>query len=272
MKNSIIPLLILFLLIPSTHFAQDLGGLGELDDGGDLEMEITGKVVDVKVDSLRVKPEGQWRPKVGDPVRIVIGSGVVREVTEDGVIVDLKNGGAAVNMVASIRSPNAELGSGSAMVETHLTPATPPVTPSAPPAPPKPQAPEPPKWASLSAEENYNMGAKYYQGDKVAQDYGKALDWFQHAADKGHVGALNDIGVMYELGQGVSKNPAKAVEYYQKAVAKNYALGHYNLGRAYETGNGIGKNYSEALKSFRRAARMGEKNAQNKLSSRGQRW
>ncbi len=272
MNKTTTAFLIICLLIHSTSFAQDLGGLGELDDSGDLEMEITGKVVDVKLDSLKVKPDGQWRPKVGDPVRIVIGSGVVREVTEDGVIVDLQNGGAAVNMVASIRSPNAELGNSLSKVETPSTPATPPVLPVTPPAPPKPKAPEPPKWASLSADENYNMGAKYYQGEKVAQDYGLALEWFQHAVDKGHVGALNDIGVMHELGQGVPKNPAKAVEWYRKAIAQNYALGHYNLGRAYETGNGIGKDYSEALKSYRRAARMGEKNAQNKLSSRGLRW
>ncbi len=271
--NKIIPaFFILFLFFPCNGFAQDLGGLGELDDGGDLEMEITGKVIDVKVDSLRVKPEGQWRPKVGDPVRIVIGSGVVREVTEDGVVVDLQKGGAAVNMVASIRSPNAELGNNLANVKTPPAPEAAPIIPVAPPTPPKPAAPQQPQWASLSAEENYNMGAKYYQGDKVAQDYGKALEWFQHAVDKGHVGALNDIGVMHELGQGVPKNPAKAVEYYQRAVLKNYALGHYNLGRAYESGNGIGKNYSEALKSFRRAARMGDRNAQKKLSSRGQRW
>ena len=106
----------------------------------------------------------------------------------------------------------------------------------------------------------------------MPQDYAKALEWFQHAADKGHVGALNDIGVMHELGQGVPKNPATAVEWYRKAASQNYALGHYNLGRAYESGNGVPKNYSEALKAFRRAARMGDRNAQNKLSSRGQRW
>lgn len=269
MKKITCLFILLCLLIPSTPFAEDLGGLGELDDSGDLEMEITGKVIDVKVDSLRVKPEGQWRPKAGDPVRIVIGSGVVREVTDEGIVVDLKNGGAAVNMVAAIRSPNAELGNNVTAAAPPPAPAAVPVAPAVPPAPAKP---EPPKWASLSAEETYNMGAKYYQGKKVPQDYAAALEWFQHAADKGHVGALNDIGVMYELGQGVAKDPVKAVTWYQKAVAKNYALGHYNLGRAYETGNGIGKDYSEALKSFRRAARMGEKNAQNKLSSRGQRW
>ncbi len=272
MKNLITALIFFGLLIPSINFAQDLGGLGELDDGGDLEMEITGKVVDVTMDSLKVKPEGQWRPQVGDPVRIVIGSGVVREVTEDGILVDLKNGGAEVNMVARIRSPNAELGKSLAKIETPTAPAASPVIPAPPPASPKQTIPAPPKWASLSADETYNMGAKYYQGKKVAQDYGKALEWFQHAVDKGHIGALNDIGVMHELGQGVAKNPTTAVDWYRKAVAKNYALGHYNLGRAYETGNGIVKDYSEALKSFRRAARMGEKNAQKKLRSRRQSW
>lgn len=262
--------LFIVFLFPTLAHAQDLG-LGSLDDTGDLEIEITGQVTEVKVDSLKVKPEGQWRPKVGDPVRIVIGSGVVREVTPDGILVDLEKGGPGVNMVAAIRSPKAELQDNSTAVVPPPPPPPPhPVVKAEPPPPPPP--PPPPRWASLSADAIYDEGAKYYQGDGVPQDYVKALEWFQHAADKGHAGALNDIGVMHELGQGVPKNPAKAVDYYRQAASQNYALGHYNLGRAYETGNGIPKNYSEALKSFRRAARMGERNAQSKLSSRGQRW
>ncbi|MCA9484411.1 MAG: sel1 repeat family protein [Nitrospina sp.] len=263
--------LLVILLFPTIALGQDLD-LGELDDSGDLEIEITGQVVEVKVDSLKVKPEGQWRPKVGDPVRIVIASGVVREVTQDGILVDLKQGSPGVNMVASIRSPNAQLQNG---FDTPTSPPPPPPSPATvrvEPAPPPPPPPAPPRWASLSPDAIYDEGAKYYQGDGVPQDYAKALEWFQHAADKGHVGALNDIGVMHELGQGVPKNPATAVEWYRKAASQNYALGHYNLGRAYESGNGVPKNYSEALKAFRRAARMGDRNAQNKLSSRGQRW
>ncbi len=260
-------LFLICLMFPTLANAQ---GLGELDDTGDLEMEITGQVVEVKIDSLKVKPEGQWRPQVGDPVRIVIGSGVVREVTDDGILVDLKQGGPGVNMVASIRSPKAELKD-----DWDATPPPPQAEPPAPVVkvePVKPKPPEPPKWASLTPDAIYDQGAKYYQGDGVPQDFAQALEWFQRAADQGHVGALNDIGVMYELGQGVPKDPAKAVEWYRKAVAQNYALGHYNIGRAYETGNGVPKNYSEALKAYRRAARMGDRNAQNKLRSRGQSW
>ena len=40
----------------------------------------------------------------------------------------------------------------------------------------------------------------------VKQDYSKALEYFQKAADLGCSGAFNNIGNLYENGQGVKQD------------------------------------------------------------------
>mmetsp|Transcript_19710 Transcript_19710/g.54266 ORF Transcript_19710/g.54266 Transcript_19710/m.54266 type:complete len:156 (+) Transcript_19710:584-1051(+) len=48
-------------------------------------------------------------------------------------------------------------------------------------------------------------------GRGVDQDSGKAVQYFQHAADQGHAGAQFNLGCCYELGQGVDQDHGKAV-------------------------------------------------------------
>ena len=58
----------------------------------------------------------------------------------------------------------------------------------------------------------------YYFGEGVKQDYAKALEWFQKAAEQGYATAQNNLGSMYYNGQGVKVNYAKAAEWFQKAA------------------------------------------------------
>jgi TPR repeat protein len=43
-----------------------------------------------------------------------------------------------------------------------------------------------------------NLGALYAYGLGVAQDYGKASEWLQKAADAGDMDAMNALGVLYQ--------------------------------------------------------------------------
>jgi len=52
------------------------------------------------------------------------------------------------------------------------------------------------------------------------QDYAKAREWFEKAADKDDTSAMTNLGVLYANGQGVAQDYAKAREWYEKAVAK----------------------------------------------------
>ena len=50
----------------------------------------------------------------------------------------------------------------------------------------------------------------YNQGQGVRQDYQKAKEWYQKAANQGNATAQYNIGVMYAQGQGVRQDYRKA--------------------------------------------------------------
>jgi TPR repeat protein len=54
----------------------------------------------------------------------------------------------------------------------------------------------------------------------VAQDYAKAREWFEKAADKDSAESMHDLGWLYEHGKGVAQDYAKAREWFEKAADK----------------------------------------------------
>ena len=57
----------------------------------------------------------------------------------------------------------------------------------------------------------------------MAQDYVKAREWYEKAADKGDAGAMTNLGLLYDNGQGVAQDYVKAREWYEKAADKGDA-------------------------------------------------
>jgi hypothetical protein len=56
----------------------------------------------------------------------------------------------------------------------------------------------------------YSEGERYYYGRGVAQDYAKAAEWYEKAADKSNADAMFSLGVLYQNGWGVLPDYAKA--------------------------------------------------------------
>ena len=54
----------------------------------------------------------------------------------------------------------------------------------------------------------------YANGQGVKQDYFKAVEWYQKAADQGHAAAQYNLGIMYKNGLGVKQNYTKAKDYF----------------------------------------------------------
>jgi len=50
--------------------------------------------------------------------------------------------------------------------------------------------------------------------------------------------AQSNLRAMYDNGQGVKQDYAKAIEYYQKAADQGYAAAQYNLGVMYDDTKG----------------------------------
>lgn len=58
----------------------------------------------------------------------------------------------------------------------------------------------------------------YYRGEGTEQDYKKAAEWFQTAAEKGNHDAQFILGCQYEEGNGVEQNYESAVYWYKKSA------------------------------------------------------
>lgn len=92
-----------------------------------------------------------------------------------------------------------------------------------------------------TAERQFQLGLKYFNGDEVEQDYKKAVELWKLAAkpgffSKGHAGAQNHLGICYELGKGVEKNEKRAVELYQLAISQCPARKQYHSELCYLNG------------------------------------
>ena len=65
------------------------------------------------------------------------------------------------------------------------------------------------------------LGAMYYNGQGVPQDYKEAVKWYRLAADQGNDQAQSNLGVMYEYGQGVAQNRVVAFALYNLSAAND---------------------------------------------------
>jgi Sel1 repeat len=62
------------------------------------------------------------------------------------------------------------------------------------------------------------LGAMYFNGDGVAQNYAEAAKWYRVAADRGNAPAQDLLGSMYLNGHGVQQSYAEAAKLYRVAA------------------------------------------------------
>lgn len=111
------------------------------------------------------------------------------------------------------------------------------------------------------------LGAMYYKGDGMAQDYVESLKFFRLAAAQGDAIAQGWLGSMYANGRGVSTDYVEAVKWYRMSAMQGNASAQYDLGWMYADGQGVTRDYVEALMFFRLAAAQGHAIAQSNLGS-----
>ena len=109
------------------------------------------------------------------------------------------------------------------------------------------------------------LGACYYNGQGVPQDYKEAIKWYRLAAEQGDVSAQNVLGAVYYMGQGVPRDYAEAMRWYRLAAEQGNVLAQSILGACYYNGEVVPQDYKEAVKWFRLAAEQGDVSAQNIL-------
>ena len=106
-----------------------------------------------------------------------------------------------------------------------------------------------------------NIGYMYDYGKGVEQDYTKALEWYNKAANAGNDTAMNNIGYMYRYGEGVEQDYTKALEWYNKAANAGNAAAMCNIGYMYGFSKGVERDYSKALEWYNKAANAGDGDA-----------
>lgn len=135
------------------------------------------------------------------------------------------------------------------------------------------------------------LAQAYTSGNQgLPQDFGKALAWNEKAAAQGNARAYLNLGLLYRNGQGVAKDAAKAMQYitaardggdmkasryiglsfeeagdfakaavsYQEGADRGDITSQFYLGRAYELGKGVVQDYALAFKWYTKSAERGD--------------
>ena len=120
-------------------------------------------------------------------------------------------------------------------------------------APPPPPVPE----TANPGEADYQQGLKYYNGDGVEQNFGKAAQFFMKAGEAGHVGAQYNLGIMNYTGQTGGQDFTNAAKWFERAAAAGHTQAQYNLGFLYYEGKGVAQDLKTAFDWINRAAEQG---------------
>lgn len=106
-----------------------------------------------------------------------------------------------------------------------------------------------------------DLAMMYYNGTNVRQDFTKAIEWAQKAANQGNSEALFVLGIMY-----TQKNDTKAFEYYLQAAKQGNMNAQHMLGLIYKEGRSVNQDYIKAFEWMQKAANQGHARAQYELN------
>lgn len=107
------------------------------------------------------------------------------------------------------------------------------------------------------------LGNMYYFGDgiSVGQDYDKAFELYEKAAQQGNAEAQHNLGAMYYSGESVHQDYIKARQWLEKAANQNYADAQFSLGVIYQDGEGVRQDMTIAKEWFSKSCDNGNEEA-----------
>jgi uncharacterized protein len=92
----------------------------------------------------------------------------------------------------------------------------------------------------------FYLGLIHENGQGVAQNYKKAGEWYQKAANHGIAVAQNNLAMMYSQGKGLPQDHKQALKWFSKAAAQGSASAQLNIGIMYADGLGVYQNSLDA--------------------------
>lgn len=107
------------------------------------------------------------------------------------------------------------------------------------------------------------IGRMYYLGIGAEQDYVKAAEWYEKAANQGNVEAMTLFASLCLTGTGTEENEMEAAKWLQKAADLGDTYAMLWLGQMNYDAN----NMEKAVEWYQKAAEQGNINAMNELAN-----
>ncbi len=112
----------------------------------------------------------------------------------------------------------------------------------------------------------FKLGLMYIEGDEIARNPSKGLDWLRRAAGQKHLDAQLKLGDLLYKGVQLDQDYTESAKWYQKAAKQGHAGAQYLLANMYKKGLGLDKDRRMAEKWYREAARRGHVKAKDTIS------
>jgi TPR repeat protein len=117
-----------------------------------------------------------------------------------------------------------------------------------------------------NADAQTSLGYMYQQGQGVAKDEKKAIEWYEKAIEQEQPYALFNLGLMYaNSSRYIAQDIEKAHALFLRSAVAGVDLAQYEVALMFEQGAGCNQNYSEAAYWYEEAAKRGHKEAFNNL-------
>lgn len=113
-------------------------------------------------------------------------------------------------------------------------------------------------FEKLAPEGIYLLAKMYMDGEGTQQNFYKAFEYFQCAANKGYIDAMCYLGNCYRNGTGVEKNDSLAFIQFNKAANAGNAWGQRCVAISYKCGDGTEANLGVANRWYSIAAKNGD--------------
>ena len=99
-----------------------------------------------------------------------------------------------------------------------------------------------------------DLGALYYMGDLVEQDYAKAAELYEMAMNHGCYQSIINLGYIWEYGRSGERDYQKAYQYYALAAAlADSSEAAYKLGDMYSRGKFVERDMAKAYQLWSRS-------------------
>lgn len=123
------------------------------------------------------------------------------------------------------------------------------------------------KAAELNEASACEYAGRYYlYGLGVEKDLEKAKFYYEKGRSLGSPYCIVELALMYEDGTGVEEDAVKSFELLTESVAYNYPYGQYLLGRCYRYGLGTDENPDKAVEYFQLAVDQEQTKAMAELA------